>query len=134
LNNIINNINTTEVSINWDPGTPCLQTLQPLAFRRVFNNLLLNAIRYGAGKPVYITCKCNKEEVSIQIMDSGPGIPTDKVEAVFRPFYRLETSRGSGTGGSGLGLAIVKQLADANGWKVQLLARPEGGTNALLRL
>lgn len=72
--------------------------------------------------------------VSIQIMDSAAGIPPEKIEAVFRPFYRLETSRGSSTGGSEVGLAIVKQLADANGWDVQLIPRPEGGTKAVLKL
>ncbi|NOR43190.1 MAG: two-component sensor histidine kinase, partial [Gammaproteobacteria bacterium] len=43
-------------------------------------------------------------------------------------------SRGSETGGSGLGLAIVRQLADANGWDVQLMPRAGGGTNAILTI
>ncbi|MBT6549836.1 MAG: hypothetical protein HOM14_00615, partial [Gammaproteobacteria bacterium] len=67
-----------------------------------------------------------------QILDEGPGIPVEQSEAVFRPFYRLEKSRGSGTGGSGLGLAIVKQLADANKWAALLKPRNGGGTIAEL--
>jgi two-component system osmolarity sensor histidine kinase EnvZ len=53
---------------------------------------------------------------------------------VFQPFYRLEPSRSSRTGGSGLGLAIVRQLATANGWTVELAARPDGGTAACVRI
>jgi len=134
LNSIITNIKTDTVNIKWSQKNPCLQTVQPLAFRRVINNLLVNAIRYGNGKPISVNYECHQEGTFIHIIDSGPGIPSDQLEAVFQPFYRLETSRGSGTGGSGLGLAIVKQLADANGWKVQLLVRPEGGIKAILLL
>ncbi|MCU7800924.1 MAG: HAMP domain-containing histidine kinase [gamma proteobacterium symbiont of Lucinoma myriamae] len=134
LDHIINNIKKHGVHIEWSPEQACTLTLAPLALRRIITNLLENAIRYGDEKPVYVNCECNKEMAFIEIMDGGAGIPPEKIEAVFRPFYRLETSRGSSTGGSGLGLAIVKQLADANGWDVQLISRPEGGTKAVLKL
>lgn len=58
----------------------------------------------------------------------------DKRDAVFQPFYRLETSRNKATGGSGLGLAIVKQLCEANGWRIQLLPRQGKGTIAQLKI
>ena len=132
LDTIISNIKKHGVSIEWSPAEPCIRTLPALALRRIINNLLENALRYGEGKPVYVDYECHKEAVIIQITDSGSGIPAEKIEAVFRPFYRLETSRGSSTGGSGLGLAIVKQLADANGWKIQLKPSSEGGTKAVL--
>lgn len=132
LDTIISNIKKHGVSIKWSPSEPCIRTLPALALRRIINNLLENALRYGEGKPVYVDYECHKEAVIIQITDSGSGIPAEKIEAVFRPFYRLESSRSSSTGGSGLGLAIVKQLADANGWKIQLQPSPEGGTKAVL--
>jgi two-component system osmolarity sensor histidine kinase EnvZ len=56
------------------------------------------------------------------------------MEAVFRPFYRLESSRSKATGGSGLGLAIARQLALANGWRITLHPRPGGGLEARLEL
>jgi two-component system osmolarity sensor histidine kinase EnvZ len=92
---------------------------------RILNNILANALRYGHGKPVSITYDCQKEAAIIQIMDRGPGIPAEHIDAVFRPFFRLEKSRGSETGG---------QLADANGWDVQLMPRAGGGTNAILTI
>jgi two-component system osmolarity sensor histidine kinase EnvZ len=59
---------------------------------------------------------------------TGPGIPEDEREAVFRPFYRLEHSRSRRTGGTGLGLAVARQLAIANEIEIHLGARKGGGT------
>jgi two-component system osmolarity sensor histidine kinase EnvZ len=134
LTTIISNIKKQNVTIEFSCGPPCLLNIQALAIRRILSNLLENAIRYGGEKPVTINCECTEKSYNIMIMDRGLGIPNEKIDAVFRPFYRLESSRGSGTGGSGLGLAIVKQLADANGWQVQLLVRPGGGTIAKLKI
>ncbi|MCK4674833.1 MAG: two-component sensor histidine kinase [Gammaproteobacteria bacterium] len=134
LDDIIKKLQTNNVDIEWSRGKPCRQVLQPLALRRVLTNLLENALRYGDGKPVTVSYECQKDAAIIQIMDRGPGIPAEHKEAVFRPFFRLEKSRGSETGGSGLGLAIVRQLADANGWEVQLKPRAGGGTNAVLSI
>jgi two-component system osmolarity sensor histidine kinase EnvZ len=53
---------------------------------------------------------------------------------VFRPFYRLEASRSQQTGGTGLGLALVRQLAETNGWKVELANWASGGLEAVLEL
>jgi len=68
------------------------------------------------------------------VLDSGSGIPENQREAVFQPFYRIESSRNTATGGSGLGLAIARQLADNNEWKLELLPRAEGGTEARVQL
>ena len=67
-------------------------------------------------------------------MDHGPGIPESELGRVFRPFYRLEGSRAKATGGTGLGLAIVRQLAESQGWKIELRNRPGGGLAARLSL
>jgi two-component system osmolarity sensor histidine kinase EnvZ len=68
------------------------------------------------------------------VLDRGPGIAPDQLEAVFEPFFRLDASRSPVTGGSGLGLAIVRELARANGWKVTLHARDDGGLQAWIEL
>ncbi len=106
----------------------------PLALHRVLQNLLGNAFRYSDGKPVLIEAERCDNDARIEIMDRGPGIPPHELEKVFRPFYRIESSRNADTGGSGLGLAIVQQLCTANGWQVALHARDGGGTVAELSL
>lgn len=113
---------------------PCPYRVEPVALERILTNLMQNAARYGNGAPITVELQCNEQAVSIEICDRGPGIPADQVEAVFRPFHRLETARGEKTGGSGLGLAIARQLANKHGWTIELLPREGGGTVARLGL
>ncbi|MCK5479382.1 MAG: sensor histidine kinase, partial [Methylococcales bacterium] len=104
------------------------------ALRRVLCNLLDNAFRYGGEHPVTLLCSKVENKLIINISDQGPGIPADKLEAVFQPFYRLDNSRNKKTGGSGLGLAIVQQLCDIHNWKIQLLPIEQGGLEARLEI
>ena len=109
---------------------PNLQlVVPPAALRRVMDNFLANALRY-AGGVVELRAEPEAGGCRIGVLDQGPGIPEDQLETVFRPFHRVESSRNPATGGTGLGLAIVRQLAQANGWRVWLENRPEGGLAA----
>jgi two-component system osmolarity sensor histidine kinase EnvZ len=107
---------------------------------RVIDNLLGNALRYAPGPIVLVaqrvapTVPGGPAGVRVGVLDRGPGIPSDQIEAVFRPFHRLEGSRNPATGGVGLGLAIVQQLAHANGWVVRLEGREGGGLAAWVEL
>ena len=113
---------------------PCVFFADPGALERVLSNLLKNAAQHGRGKPIDVELHCSNKDVSIEVCDRGPGIPTDKIESVFRPFERLQPARGAATGGSGLGLAIVRELATKHNWTVDLLPREGGGTVARLGL
>jgi two-component system, OmpR family, osmolarity sensor histidine kinase EnvZ len=122
----------------------CPQGLQgrapPGMLARVIDNLLGNALRYAPG-PIELVGELVPPvkagapgRVRIGVLDRGPGIPPDQLDAVFRPFHRLEGSRNPATGGFGLGLAIVQQLAHANGWAVSLEGREGGGLAAWVEL
>jgi two-component system osmolarity sensor histidine kinase EnvZ len=118
--------------VRFAPGAACRLRLAGGALVRVVGNLLENALRYGEGRPVEVELDCAADAVRVRVLDRGPGIPAAEREAVFRPFYRLEASRSRETGGSGLGLAIVRQLADMQGWRVELNDRAGGGLAAEL--
>ncbi len=118
--------------LRWSGGAPCRQCVDPLALRRILGNLIENAQRYST-RLVEIELACGPQ-AEIRVLDRGPGIPAAELEAVFRPFYRLEGSRSRATGGSGLGLAICRQLAQANGIDLRLMERPGGGLVAWLVL
>jgi two-component system osmolarity sensor histidine kinase EnvZ len=120
------------IQLKAEPCGMCKIDVQ--AFKRVLLNLLDNAFRYGENNPVTLSISRNKHQLTVQILDEGSGIPIDKLETVFRPFYRLENSRSKKTGGSGLGLAIVKQLCDAHGWKIELTARENRGIKATIEI
>ena len=131
IRSIINAIGSdSTIDFNNLSAHKCLATIHPTAFKRILNNLIGNAIRYGEKKPVQITLSCDDAQIVVHVKDNGPGIAEEFREKVFQPFYRLEKSRNSNTGGSGLGLAIVRQLADAHNWTVSLLPRKNGGTKA----
>jgi two-component system, OmpR family, osmolarity sensor histidine kinase EnvZ len=117
-----------------DAGMPCIHRVQPLALRRIVGNLIDNALRYSQAAPVILRLDCREQPPVIFVLDRGPGIPEAEREAVFRPFYRMESSRNRRTGGSGLGLAVARQLAVANEMEIQLWERPGGGTIAVVRL
>ncbi len=120
--------------VQWDDGTSCRYLGDPIALERILANLLDNAAHYGDGKPIDVELQCADEKPCILIKDRGPGIPDAEREAVFRPFHRLDSAREERTGGSGLGLAIARQLANRNGWKIEINPRPDGGTIATIEL
>lgn len=115
------------VSVHCGPG-PVL--IAASAMHRALGNLLQNAQRYGGTAPVELVAVLAKGECRLGVLDRGPGIAEDQIEAMLLPFHRVDASRSPASGGSGLGLAIVKELARANGWTVSLSARPGGGLQA----
>lgn len=123
-----------DAGLPWPGATPCAVEAGRLAVRRIVSNLIQNAQHYGGGTPVELALECSDKLAQVVVRDAGSGIPDDQLEKVFRPFYRLETSRSQATGGTGLGLAIVRQLAETNGWKVSLKNRSMGGLEAVLEI
>lgn len=104
----------------------------PVALRRVFGNLIDNALQYGATARVTVTR--HSAHVAVTIDDDGPGIPQDERVAVFEPFYRLDSSRSRSTGGSGLGLAIAREIVTAHGGQVYVTQSPLGGARLNVEL
>ncbi len=123
-----------DAGLAWSGAGPCQIEGGRLAVRRIVTNLIQNAQRYGGGTAVELALECSDKLAQVIVRDTGAGIPDDQLEKVFRPFYRLETSRSQVTGGTGLGLAIVRQLAETNGWKVKLRNRAAGGLEAVLEI
>lgn len=105
---------------------------RPLALKRVFANLVDNAVKYG-GK-ARIALQMTPENITVTIDDDGPGIPENERERVFEPFYRLESSRNRETGGTGLGLAVVRSIVRSHGGDVTLANLPHGGLIATVIL
>ena len=110
-------------------GCRCEAKIAPMALRRCIGNLLDNALRYGGESQIQVVRRQIHNMIFIGVRDRGPGISPQLREAVFRPFYRVESSRNRTTGGNGLGLAITRQLAETHGWQVALKSRIGGGNS-----
>ncbi len=109
-------------------GDAAVALARPVALRRILENLLGNAIRYGTSADV--TVETDHEQVRVRIDDRGPGIASELIEEVFQPFYRIEGSRHRSSGGSGLGLYIARDLLRRQGGDVTLANRLGGGLRA----
>ena len=94
---------------------------------RLFDNLINNAIKYGAeGKKVLVKVLAEEEIVTVSVTNYGYVIPEDELPLIFNKFYRVEQSRSTTTGGTGLGLAIAKSIVDMHGGTIAVTSDLNG--------
>jgi two-component system osmolarity sensor histidine kinase EnvZ len=118
-----------------DLAAPAQKIMLPLrrdALRRALANVIGNARRYATR--IEVSLRSRDHSVDVVVDDNGPGIPLARREDVFRPFFRLESSRNPETGGTGLGLAIARDIVRTHGGEITLHDSPLGGLRAVLRL
>ncbi len=121
-----------------DRGAGCdLQAKVTITGRRVglgraFGNLVDNALRFG--DTAHATLTATRQSARVTIEDDGPGIPPDRLEAMFQPFARGDDSRNTDTGGAGLGLSIARSIISAHGGSITLENRAGGGICAMVVL
>ncbi len=105
--------------------------------RSAVENVVRNAIRYTReGSDVEISLRSDDrgKYALIVVQDSGPGVPDDALDKIFRPFYRIDDARGRQTGGAGLGLAISERAILLHGGTVKAANRTEGGLKVEMRI
>ena len=105
--------------------------VRPLAFKRLFDNLINNGVKFSKSNKIELVAKLYDEKIEINVLDNGTGIPKDKREKLLEPFERLDQARGS-IGGSGLGLAIANRIVMVHNGKLELINRRTGGLNVKL--
>lgn len=95
------------------------------ALDRMLNNLISNAIEYGAdGRVLGIALRSDDTHLFVDVWDRGKGIPEQHQDRVFERMYTLEDSRNKNYEGSGLGLTITKRLAESMGGSIELHSKP----------
>jgi signal transduction histidine kinase/ActR/RegA family two-component response regulator len=104
----------------------------PHLLRRILLNLVSNGIKYTSVGFVHVSVQDEGHQLKVQVSDSGPGIPDDKVDSVFADFVRLDTAQG--IHGLGIGLPIVKRAAALLGHELQLHSQVGQGTTFTLIL
>jgi two-component system, OmpR family, sensor kinase len=124
-----------ERTISLTPTGPVALEADGDALRRVFANLLRNAIVHTPdGSPIEISLAATEAWATVGVRDHGPGLPPGDPNAVFERFWRDSESRGRDDGGAGLGLAIVAALISAHGGTVEAANAADGGALFTVRL
>ena len=111
---------------------PIFYDIKPISFRRLFDNLINNAFSYSTGE-VVITIRKHKENISISVLDDGPGIPPDQIQRLLKPFERFDVISmnkkqiADNRESCGLGLAIVDKITEAHNGKLVISNRAKTG-------
>jgi len=113
-------------NVSYEGDERLIITGQSLGLKRLFSNLVENALKYGCGV-ARIKLARDGANVVIEVQDEGAGVPADQRESVFEPFVRLN----EGKGGAGLGLPAARSIARAHGGDIVIL---DGERGALMRV
>ena len=93
--------------------------------QRCLNNLINNSIKYS--EKILISLKKSANNITITVDDDGPGIPKNERENVFKPFYKIDKSRGDSKSSVGLGLSIASDIVRSHGGNILLETSPKDG-------
>ncbi len=116
-----------------------VEDLTPLAdrakVRLILDNLLSNAIKFTPrGGNISIHARREREQLVIDVIDSGPGIPPEERNRIFEAFYQGKTPQGGHVKGTGIGLSVVTEFVNAHGGSIEILEATAGGAHFRVRL
>ena len=104
-----------------------------ILLERALDNVIANAIKFSPENGhVDVEVSADQQQAKVRIRDHGPGVPTEELSLLFRPFYR--GTNAAHAGGHGLGLAIVQRVMQVHGGEVDAQNRTDGGLDVTLRL
>jgi PAS domain S-box-containing protein len=123
-----------EIALSIDPTTPRMVVGDAARLRQVLLNLAGNAVKFTDTGGVGVALTTDNNEVIFEVIDTGPGIPADRLEAIFAEFEQVDGSGGRQNEGTGLGLAISRRLVEHMGGKLAVTSEPSVGSTFTLRL
>tara|TARA_B100002051_G_C16727947_1_gene636411 strand:- start:478 stop:1770 length:1293 start_codon:yes stop_codon:yes gene_type:complete len=125
IKDCIKDFNTKNYQIKFEEIDIVKTSGRPIQLKRAFQNIVDNSKRYA--DIIRIIIFLNEEGCNIEINDNGKGIPKEKYEDVFKPFYTLDPSRNKLKGESGLGLTITRDIIRSHGGEIKLDKSELGG-------
>lgn len=133
LETVIDDFLDMDARVSFEPPAHrIIASVRPVLLRRALRNLIENALKHGGGAA--LSLEQMGGNLHIFIDDNGPGIPYERIEAMFSAFARADASRNRATGGSGLGLTIARAIARSHGGEVTLSNRTGKGLRAAIML
>ncbi len=121
--------------IALDPSVPATFTADPDRLEQVLLNLLENALKYtpGGGR-VRFSARAVDGALQLEVSDTGPGIPPEKLPLIFDKYERVTSGARDDPGGAGIGLAVARGIVLAHGGTIEAHSTPGSGTRFLVRL
>lgn len=102
---------------------------------RALENVIRNAVKYTRdNSSVMVELTDSAHGIDIRILDQGPGVPTEALDKLFEPFYRVADARDRQSGGTGIGLAIAERAIKLHGGSIKAENRPDGGLSVTINL
>ncbi|WP_114009824.1 ATP-binding protein [Cohaesibacter intestini] len=132
LSSMVDDYQEMGKDVRFEGPDSLIQLCRAVSLKRAMRNLTENALRYAGDATVQLAKTATG--LRIDVCDRGPGIPEDKLEEVFSPFFRVEGSRNLETGGVGLGLSITRTIIRSHGGDITLTNRSGGGLKATIQL
>lgn len=122
-----------------DPSLNRILLGDPVRLNQILINLISNAVKFTHSGQILVRCSAEdkiKTEcvVKIQVMDTGVGVPSDKLDTIFESFSQADASVTRKYGGSGLGLTIVKQLVELQDGTIEVKSEEHKGSNFIVRI
>ena len=116
-----------------------VEDLTPVAdrgkVRLILDNLLSNAIKFTPrGGTISIQARAERDQLVMDVIDSGPGIPAGERKRIFEAFYQGKTPQGGHVKGTGIGLSVVTEFINAHGGSIEILEAKTGGAHFRVRL
>jgi two-component system sensor histidine kinase GlrK len=103
--------------------------------RLILDNLLSNAIKFTPrGGTISLHARSEREQLLLDVIDSGPGVPADERNRIFEAFYQGKTPQGGHVKGTGIGLSVVTEFVNAHGGSIEILESKSGGAHFRVRL
>ena len=125
IGDIIKTVEKNNIELVLNEKSKIQTSGRQIQLKRAFNNIIDNSKRYA--KKIEINLYKNEKDCVIEFNDDGEGIPTNKYEDVFKPFFTLDPSRNKLKGESGLGLTITRDIIRSHGGDVKLSVSNLGG-------
>ncbi|OAJ66330.1 cell wall metabolism sensor histidine kinase WalK [Gluconobacter cerinus] len=125
LRTVVNDFTDQNINLEYSGPTRATYQGRPFALKRIFTNLVENAVKYATPPSLELTCTPTHFVVTVR--DHGPGIPDDQIGRIFEPYFRGDKSRNRETGGIGLGLTSALSIVQTHGGEIQIVNHNEGG-------
>jgi signal transduction histidine kinase len=125
-------IRRRHVTLKVNTPDPAPGTWDAARIDQVITNLISNALKYGAGRPIEVSVRVEASQAVVVVRDHGIGIPADEQSRIFGPFAPVPAA--THHAGLGLGLWIVQQIVQASGGRIRVDSRPEHGSTFTVEL